>query len=293
MKYFLIILIPFFLFTAPTPPNRTSCYPLLSGDAFRELADHVYDELNQSLNPLDVQSEGVIFVKTDLLQSFFETIHPFIQHSYILISHNSDGACPGVFHPYLEDEKLIAWLGQNYDGFPHPKMHPIPIGIANYCWEHGNGFVLQEVVKEPIEKTYLLHMCFSTHTYGSERIPLYHKFLSKSYCKRAHKAPFKNYLKTLKQAEFTLSPRGNGLDTHRLWESLYVGTIPIVKSSTLDPLYEDLPVLIIQDWNLLNKNLIEEKKKEIQSKTYNMKKLHMDYWKDKIEHLKKRADSPI
>ena len=35
------------------------------------------------------------------------------------------------------------------------------------------------------------------------------------------------YLRTLGQHRFVLSPRGNGLDAHRTWEALMVGTIPI------------------------------------------------------------------
>eukprot|EP00965_Chrysotila_dentata_P239975 6203413-Pleurochrysis_carterae.AAC.2 len=37
------------------------------------------------------------------------------------------------------------------------------------------------------------------------------------------------YLEELGRYHFVLAPRGNGIDTHRLWEALLVGTIPIVK----------------------------------------------------------------
>jgi len=36
--------------------------------------------------------------------------------------------------------------------------------------------------------------------------------------------------------------------TARTWESLVLGNIVIVKRSSLDPLYEGLPVVIIDDW---------------------------------------------
>jgi hypothetical protein len=47
---------------------------------------------------------------------------------------------------------------------------------------------------------------------------------------------------------FEICPRGNGLDCHRTWEALLLRTIPIVRTSTLDPLYEGFPVVIIRDW---------------------------------------------
>ena len=47
-----------------------------------------------------------------------------------------------------------------------------------------------------------------------------------------------------KKYKFILSPPGAGFDCHRTWEALYLGAIPIVKTSSLDPLYKDLPVVI-------------------------------------------------
>ena len=48
---------------------------------------------------------------------------------------------------------------------------------------------------------------------------------------------------------FSISPHGNGLDCHRTWEDLALGCIVIVKSSSLDVLYEGLPVVIVNDWS--------------------------------------------
>lgn len=49
-------------------------------------------------------------------------------------------------------------------------------------------------------------------------------------------------------ASFEASPRGNSIDCHRTWEALILGTIPIVKSTLMDPVYEGLPVAIVKDW---------------------------------------------
>ena len=37
--------------------------------------------------------------------------------------------------------------------------------------------------------------------------------------------------------KFGVSPRGNGLDTHRTWEMLFFGMVPIVLSSSLNRLF--------------------------------------------------------
>ncbi len=46
-----------------------------------------------------------------------------------------------------------------------------------------------------------------------------------------------------------LSTHGNGLDCHRTWELLKLGCIVITKTSSLDPLYEGLPVVIVNSWS--------------------------------------------
>ena len=50
---------------------------------------------------------------------------------------------------------------------------------------------------------------------------------------------------------FGISPRGNGIDSHRTWEMLWFGMIPVVKSGPLDEMYEGLPVLIVGEWKEL------------------------------------------
>ena len=46
-------------------------------------------------------------------------------------------------------------------------------------------------------------------------------------------------------------PRGNGLDAHRMWESLYLGRTIIVLAGPLDPLWKGLPALVLQSWDEL------------------------------------------
>src|SRR5690606_33447515 len=76
------------------------------------------------------------------------------------------------------------------------------------------------------------------------------------------------------------SPRGAGLDCYRTWEALLLGTIPIVKTSTLDAAYDGLPVLIVDDWKIIIKEFLEEKWKEMMEsrKKWHWEKLYRPYW---------------
>ena len=50
---------------------------------------------------------------------------------------------------------------------------------------------------------------------------------------------------------FVASPPGNGLQSHRTWEALAAGRVPIVlrTGGPMDDLYEGLPVLLVDGWS--------------------------------------------
>jgi hypothetical protein len=60
----------------------------------------------------------------------------------------------------------------------------------------------------------------------------------------------KAFAQTMRGYKFVAAIRGNGVDTHRLWESLYRGAFPILKADQWSQSLEkyELPLLIIQDW---------------------------------------------
>ncbi|UJR25585.1 hypothetical protein I4U23_006929 [Adineta vaga] len=94
-----------------------------------------------------------------------------------------------------------------------------------------------------------------------------------------------NIYRTNRQYAFWLSPRGGGLDCHRTWEALYLDIIPIVWNSSLNILYENLPVLIINDHKELNESFLYEKLREMSGKKlsnkkiYHFEKLRHAYWR--------------
>ena len=91
-----------------------------------------------------------------------------------------------------------------------------------------------------------------------------------------------------RQYPLWLSPRGGGLDCHRTWEALYLDVIPIVWHSTLDPLYTNLPIIIINEWSEINEQFLRTKLHEIAQKkvqqpsVYQYEKLRNAYWRELI-----------
>jgi len=86
---------------------------------------------------------------------------------------------------------------------------------------------------------------------------------------------------------FVASPRGNGLDTIRTWEALMLGCIVIVRripeAPGMEELYADLPVVVIDRWSDITRDLLQSILSEYSKRTFRYEKLTMKYWIGRIE----------
>ena len=62
--------------------------------------------------------------------------------------------------------------------------------------------------------------------------------------------PFDDYLTELGKYKYTICLEGSGFDTHRNYESLLVGSIPIMIDSSVKQVYRDwdLPSVFVNNW---------------------------------------------
>jgi hypothetical protein len=176
-----------------------------------------------------------------------------------LFTHNSDESIDDRFLQYLTSPRLIAWFAQNA-AIAHPKLIPIPIGVANAGYAHGDTVILDRIRAERRRKTHLFYANYSILTNPTERV----------YCLKHTNIPlvegvdgeraafaggynvpatFERYLRDLRDSYFCISPNGHGLDCHRTWEALYMETIPIVTASQVAIAHRTFPIVILQDWS--------------------------------------------
>jgi len=259
----------------------------LTGDNLKAFCHHIVDVDHPTLDTKKVQRGDLVYVVTPYLDHFFRNFHSLIKKPYILVSHDDDNPVPGAFGQFLHDNKIIAWFAQNVQKAVHPKLHPMPIGMANKKWWCGDIAVLNKKTSEPPkERNIALYMNFTVDTNKAERGLVHDLFKNKPYCKAVYGKSFEEYLDDLQQTQFVLSPRGNGLDCHRTWECILMGAIPVVKSSDLDPLFEDLPVLIIDNWQEISPRFLRHKYEEMKYRTYKMEKIFLPYWLNKIDQVR-------
>lgn len=87
---------------------------------------------------------------------------------------------------------------------------------------------------------------------------------------------------------FEASPRGNGLDCHRTWEAVILKTVPIVKRSPIDSVYDGLPVAFVDDWREVTPERLAEWVEEFAPAFEGElpRQLYSNYWLEKFRSFR-------
>ena len=239
-----------------------------------------------------------VYIIGSSVPDFLQRAWPLITVPCVLVTGDCDQTMPidvvteAQFKELIESPKLLAWFSQNLV-LQHPKLHPIPIGLDYHTLseqkQHPWGPQQTPLNQEQILK--------AIQTREEERIPLaYANFqfsMNTRYAADRQEAlqlldpsavvyepkPVSRFVTWAHQHRYThvVSPFGGGLDCHRTWEALALRTIPILHSSPLDPLFEGLPVLIVQSWSDVTKERLA-----IQIPIQIHPKLTLAYWTNQI-----------
>jgi len=260
---------------------RPSSAPYISGDSFRKMANHVYDETGKC-SAQNIKERDIVFLKTDLLPEFFAKVHPLIEKPYVLITHNSDLNISEKEARFVDD-KIIHWFAQNVL-VKHPKITPIPIGLENASYANAGRKSLfkQEQGRRDEGKNGKILVSFAVETNQSERQMALDALKGNPLADiLSKKLSQSEYASIVPQYSFVASPPGNGEDCHRTWEALYLGTTPIVKSSVCMEYFRDLGLGIatIKSWD----ETVSIQSQESLPRPDGNSPLFLDYWKSIIE----------
>lgn len=212
----------------------------ITGDGFAAACGHVLDASGLRTN--EAGQDDWWFCKSDFLERFFSEVAP--DRPFVLVSHNSDRTIGRRFARRLRRPDLVAWLTANA-GFSHRKLYALPLGVANREWPHGDVAALRAAQEAEVPKSRLFDASFEVATNPRER----RRCLEETGLRPEPRASFPEYLRRLASSYFCIAPRGNGIDTHRTWEALYLRSIPVVTRSTVSDQHADLPLLVLRDWS--------------------------------------------
>ena len=221
----------------------------------------------------DIRDGDLVWVRITALPQFVDEVLPHIHARFALVTGDEDWSIPSGFDQashIITNPNVLCWFTQNHDGSDDSgKVFPIPIGVDFHTisrrrkWGHWRATPeQQEIELEEIRATMPanrdrlvrahadFHFNKPVNSFNGDTRDTIRTILSANPCVdfQARKVPRLDLWREKTRYAFAISPHGHGLDCHRTWESLALGNIVIVKRSSLDSLYDGLPVAIVEDW---------------------------------------------
>jgi len=260
--------------------------------AIRSSNPYIYEDILSG-----VEEGDTVYVCSTAIPMFAQKFLPHLMTRIVLVTGDADEAPP--YHvpsciAIIRSPFIIRWFAQNCL-LQHPKVIHLPIGLDYHTmaagassWGPQQSPQEQEAAIKALEKTPFydrLHKCYANFhfTIGrGDRREAYDS-LPKELVdyEPVSKTRIETHKEQLKYA-FVVSPFGGGPDCHRTWEALVLGCIPIIKSSGLDPLFEDLPVLLVKQWSDVTQELLDTTLANFKTRTFAYEKLTLDYWRRAI-----------
>ncbi len=248
---------------------------------------------------------GPIYVCTDALPQFVESVVPRIESPFVLVSGDSALAVSGkslgkAFDSLLSNDKLVSWFAQNC-AESAPKLFPMPVGLDYHTmWEKPGQWGLTQVSpmaqeqqllrtwsdSPELNQRYMRTYCNFLHSLDRgdrrqclEKLDRSIGFLERTFIPRAST--------WARQAEFrfVVSPEGAGFDCPRTWEALALGCIPIVKRNPVSRLFSELPVVVVDDWSEIRRERLGAYLGEFMGRRFDYSTLFLDTWTRRIHGL--------
>jgi hypothetical protein len=255
----------------------------LSGDhgrPFLGLPEQVI--IDKHIDKINQQKPKTLYCYGHDIERLLKNIEK-IDHKFVLITHNSDIGIEKEYMALANNEKIKKWFGQN-NHLLHPKTITLPIAIARKKYPHGDVALLSKYSK-PTPKTILVYKNFSLGSNLIERSYINDVTASKGI-HMAATCDHETYLENTAKSYFSISPPGNGIDCHRIWECLYLKTVPIVRYHHAFEQFKDLPILFINSWDDISLEFLAEKKEMIESFNVKHQRLEFKYWQSLINEYK-------
>jgi hypothetical protein len=264
---------------------RRNSYPYISGDAFADLADYVYEPPRwRNFNKVPLESAKIIFVRSENVQDLF-TEYGHVIRAAVIITGNSDYEIHSPLKNIPTSVKAI--FIQNSFISDGVRIFSIPLGIENFRWGvNGNPRFMRELKSiTPSERRVLFGPLGKTHR-TREIVTRDFDGNSEHWDFFRGRIKPQHFDKLAKGYTHVAAVRGNGIDTHRLWESLYRGITPIVEKSTWwDSLSGIFPeVEIVDSWT--HENVLEVLARSNPSKSFRKNPaLWMPFWENEINRF--------
>jgi hypothetical protein len=224
--------------------------------------------LEDEWKPLEVER---VFLYQELVEESLQKICSYFTGIRLLVIHNGDPTISlNTFANFFNRFPQAHIFLQN-NIHDHPNIHSLPMGVQNKMWRNRETWLHYEE-KAPINEKNNLAICSWFGTTHPVRKVL-REYLEMNPFDGLHlvkKVSPEIYEGYLQKSIFSFCPPGNAFDTHRLWESLFARSIPIVLREPfieqLQKHFPSIPFIVVDSFvQVPYKELLEQKKKTMNS----------------------------
>lgn len=178
----------------------------------------------------------------------------------------------------------ITWFVQNLNVEASIKIRPLPIGVEGLQWGRAGlpWHFLPKYRSRPKLYSCLVGPFRITHPARTHLLEL---AASRSLTVISGQLASFHYSYLASTYRWVACPEGNGVDTHRFWETLQRGSIPVVLRNAWSKNFEamEIPMLQIESWELLDQVIATSATKiNPQTQLRRLRILEQDYWEDTL-----------
>lgn len=254
-----------------------------------ETNNQLFNAITYKKTNFEISDESIIYCDSDLVSNLFKILKNYkdLKNITLVTSQSDTGINENIYSK--KPNCITNWYSSNVE-IDKLDLEPIPLGISNNFSKKNiteNDFLNIPEFIDLSDKYMKMYVNFNVNTNIKERAPLYDLFKNKEWCTVENVGTDnKKYIETIKKYSFVLCPWGNGVETHRVWESLYLGSIPITKYHYTYKNCRDLPILFVNSYDEINLEMLESFKSKLKSDIFNLDKLKIEYWEDFISSKK-------
>lgn len=272
--------------------NKMTSQDIITGEKLQNICDYYIgnkDDLN--FNPsIKIQTHKHIFIDDESsysnivnlnIKNIFCYTHILADNNKLIVLlknintpfnilfHNSDHEFNNNHINLLNIPNLKKIYTQNINILPNDRLIPLPIGIANSMWGHGNLSIWDDVLNNVNFDNKRNNIYFNFSFTTGSRKEVFDIVKSKNI-ENISNLDYKSYLELLSSYKFCICPEGNGIDTHRFWECLYLKVIPICKKNYVTEYYSKLfPTVLLDNWQDFDTTILDDFYKNADWLNYN------------------------
>ena len=214
----------------------------------------LYKRQIESVKPEDERYVNALMARSDLL----DLCGNFPQMKFIIFTNLEDTPIDDFIIDRIPEN--VACISAVNAITHNDKVIPAPYGVQRKMTpdddriEQLMGWIEFDNKDNPDNLLYVSH----NESSNARRLGIKNLFYDKDWAEvNEQRVPYNTFLYNLSGSKFMICPIGNAIDCHRNWEVLDMSRVPVmVRDPYLEELYKDYPVLFVDNYKDVTKELL-------------------------------------